>query len=140
MNLMNKLVRLFFLASMILCVSFAFNGGEANAMSLSDLQGDYRVVECQLPMVLDANDDARGLLVNIRNTSDGLKGFAQNTAAGFKPGAEVIRDVQLSNGTIHCKVSIQPYFKPQPGVIEVYQHGSTLVVKENSGYWTLKRI
>lgn len=140
MKLLNRLVKVFSLAVMMLCATFAFNSGAANAMPLSDLQGTYRVIECQLPMVLDKDDDARGLLVNIKNTNDGIKGFVQNTVAGFKPGTEVIRDVQVSNETVHCKVTIQPYFKPQAGVIEVYQQGSTLVVKENSGSWTMKRI
>lgn len=147
MKLLNKLVKVFSLAAIMLCAAFAFNSGEANAMPLSDLEGTYRVIECQLPMKLNGDDDdAIGLLVNLRNTSDGLKGYAQNAVAGFKPGAEVIHDVQISNGTVHCKVTIQPYFKPQAGVIEVYQQGSTLVVKENDGYWkntpywTMKRI
>ena len=142
MKLMNKMTRIFCLAAMLLCATFAANGGEASAMPLSDLQGTYRVVDCNLVF-----ENAKGLFVNLRNTNKGLKGFAQNAVAGLKPGEAIITDVHVNNGKIECTVTIDGDFKPTPGKIEVYQHGATLkvsainiAVNGSNCYWIMKRI
>ena len=142
MKFLGKNLLMVCLAVMVSCISLCFYGGTANAMTLSDLQGTYRITGSDTVW----GDAARGGLVEIRKTGKGFVGIARNTTSngnGFRAGDEVIYDVWVDSGVIHCKADYSIASRGWDSTIKVYNGGQTLRVEQNDKpklFWVLERV
>lgn len=128
---------------LVSCVVFVANNGTASAMTLTDLQGTYRIVDTDTLW----GNNAKGGLVELQNTSDGLAGIAKNSPSngnGFKAGNKVIYDVWVDGDVIHCKADYSIVSCGWDSTIKIYDNGQSLKIvqdeNDHSLFWVLKRV
>jgi len=142
MRIQGKRFIIYCMALLMSCMVFVVGSDTADAMSLSDLQGTYRVVNTN--KVGFFSDDGYGLLVKLEMSGDELVGIAQNSVHNFNKGDKVITDVWVDAGTIHCSVLYSWSFGgSHKSIMRVYDNGSKLeLVQEgdNPLGWALKRV
>ena len=131
------------LAVVAACLAFMSNGNVANAMTLQDLQGTYRIVDADTIW----GDRAQGGLVELKYTEDGLVGIGKNNpddGFGFRSGDEVIYDVWIDEGKINCKVSYSRASQGWVSTMEVYNNGATIKLTQNGKekplFWVMKKV
>ena len=138
MKLLEKKFMVFCFALVLSCVAFVFNGNMASAMTLSDLEGTYRIVEADNIW----SSGNKGCLVEISMTDKGLVGIQKNDI-GFDAGAIIICDVWVDEGIIHCQVPFKPSGDRQDSVLKVYNNGNMLRAESNRNtglFYVLKRM
>lgn len=132
------------IAAVLGCASLLFAIPAADAMTLGDLQGDYRVVEQgEQPGRMGMHNE--GTTVRFASENGELVGRVLQPAQAsfFKSGNVTISSVCVDGGVIHCQFSISPG-DVSSGIIRVGNSGAMLKVfaqnKEADWYWILKRI
>jgi len=138
-------VKLMCYAAVLCAVLFTANPN-ARAMTLSDLQGDYRIVEQSGKQQLNLYH-SEGSIINLSMINGDLTGKVKKAAANaaVKNGAIVISSVYVDEGVVHCMYSCSgQFFEQASGIIEIYDGGQTLKVfakdDPQEWFWRLKRL
>ena len=143
---MKLLEKSFLMICMTALLSFAIfltNDNHASAMSLSDLQGTYRIVDSDTTQL--GGQHSKGGVVELKYIDGELVGIGKNSPSngdGFSAGAKVIYDVWVDAGVIHCKASYSVAIDRKDSILQVYDNGNTLKVSHKAGleyFWIMKK-
>ena len=86
------------LTVLLSCAALMMNAPTASAMTLADLQGEYRVLSSQC--------HAFGSIISLQIEDGALIGRVKQKSAdaeGWVNGGIFMRDVYVENGKIHCR-------------------------------------
>lgn len=133
----------FMLCTVLSCVVVLIVSSDAKAMTLEDLQGDYRIIE-EGDTLHTWGVHSDGSIVTLSYENDDLAGRVKKPSkgCGFVAGDQFLSDVYVDNGTAYCQFSALPGFTKN-SVINIYNHGATIRIqaREAKGYfWVLKRL
>ncbi len=130
------------MAIITLCVS----DSKASAMTLADLQGDYRVVGVE---GFAAWYSAKNSIITFAIENGDLVGriTKKSQSAGLDLNAAVIYNVFVDNGIVHCDLTPHNGFSSSC-VMVIYDHGGTLRLVDEGAYkekkqdymWELRRL
>lgn len=100
MTKMKNGLMMFCLTVLLSCAALMMNTPTASAMTLQDLQGDYRIV-AQGNRVLHS----AGCIVSFKWENGELIGTATKVTqkSGWKVGQIIMQDVYVDNGVVYCQ-------------------------------------
>ena len=129
------------LAVMVACMAFMSNGSVADAMTLQDLQGTYRVMSSEHLNMIGVNPE--GTFVNMVYNNGDLVGTVKKpgSKSNLKAGREVIADVFVSNNKLTCTWTCSAGMDWSDCEMRSYDNGSIIKIVHN-GYhsWVMKRV
>lgn len=129
------------LAVMVACMAFMSNGSVADAMTLQDLQGTYRVMSSEHLNSIGVNPE--GTFVNMVYNNGELVGTVKKSGSksNLKAGREVIADVFVDNNKVTCTWTCSAGFDWSDCVMISYDNGNIIKIVHNSYHsWTMKRV
>lgn len=132
MQKMKTGLMMFCLTVLLSCAALMMNTPTASAMTLADLQGDYRVVRTA-KWLRDQGANNTGLIISWVY-EDGeylgrIKKIPQGVDSNFlNPGDSVISNVYIENGTPHCILRYSYGNRRNNCYIKVLDNGGTLQV------------
>lgn len=137
---MGQFLRLFgfIAAAFALCV---FGSSPAQAMSISDLQGDYRVVEEHNLF----GHAAGSMIFNLHMVDGDLVGTVKqlNGSQYFDVGGKVMEGFYVDEGVLYCQWTTSPG-DTVLSKVNVYNNGAELRVSKldspSKFYWRVKRV
>lgn len=121
MQKMKNGLMMFCLTVLLSCAALMMNTPTASAMTLADLQGDYRVV--------GGTENVTGSIVSLRMENGILTGTVKqksSSATYWVNGGVFMRDVWIENGVIHCQAIGGNDDVFRDVTLEVYSNGKTL--------------
>jgi len=137
---MGQFLRLFgfIAAAFALCV---FGSSPAQAMTISDLQGDYRGVE----QTYTWGANAGSMVFNLHMVDGELVGTVKSRSGAeyFDVGGKVMEGFYVDEGVLYCQWTYSPgaTFLSK---VNVYNNGAELKVSRSDApsdfYWRVKRI
>ena len=100
MQKMKNGLMMFCLTVLMSCAALIMNTPTASAMTLQDLQGDYRIVAQGNRVIISA-----GCIVSFKWENGELIGTATKVtqASGWKVGQIIMQDVYVDNGVVYCQ-------------------------------------
>ncbi len=128
MQKMKNGLMMFCLTVLLSCTALMMNTPTASAMTLNDLQGDYRIVYTK------GEDGIFGTIVSLRMEDGNLIGRVKQKSSGAENwvnGGIFMRNVYVENGKIYCR-AIHRYddlfFDME---VEIYSNGAKLCFVEH---------
>ena len=142
MKKMKNVLMMFCLAVLLPCVALIMNTGTANAMTLADLQGTYRVMSSENLNRMGGYPE--GTIIEMVYKDDDLVGTVKKKGSRslFSVGYTAIADVFVSNGKVTCMWCDSPGSDNPNSVMQIYDNGDTIKIVDARGYtsWTMKRV
>ncbi len=138
MQKMKNGLMMFCLTVLLSCAALMMNTPAASAMTLADLQGDYRVVENP------PGGNVAGSIISLRMENGNLIGRVKQSNGGdMRNGDIFMQNVFVDQGEVHCKAFYMAGYLDM--VVGVENNGSTLCyyfgAKNPLGrYYTLRRV
>ncbi len=130
MKIFGKKIMMLGMVLLLSCFAVMVNSNTANAMTLKDLQGTYRVVGADTVY----GYYLKGGLIEITSTGDSVVGKMKNSVGGdwgLKTGDEVIYDVWVDEGVVHCKANYSYVSKGWDSTITPYNNGNFLKIVQD---------
>ena len=129
------------LALMVACMAFMFNGSVADAMTLQDLQGTYRVMSSE--NLNEIGVIPEGTFVNMVYNNGDLVGTVKKPGSKsyLEAGNEVIADVFVSDNKVTCTWTCSAGMDWSDCEMITYDHGNIIKIVHNDFHsWTMKRV
>ncbi|MBQ8699940.1 MAG: hypothetical protein IJ521_13250 [Schwartzia sp.] len=122
MQKMKNGLMMFCLTVLLSCTALMMNTPTASAMTLADLQGDYRIVSSE-----SSNKSTTGSVISIQMENGELIARVKKPSSGvdWNPGDVFMKDVYVDRGTIYCKALVMSSSYSDL-VMVVSSNGSTL--------------
>ena len=129
------------LAVMVACMAFMSNGSVADAMTLQDLQGTYRVMSSEHLNMIGVNPE--GTFVNMVYNNGELVGTVKKSGSksNLKAGKVVIADVFVDNNKVTCTWTCSAGMDWSDCAMISYDKGNIIKIVHNAHHsWTMKRV
>ena len=129
------------LALMVACMAFMFNGSVADAMTLQDLQGTYRVMSSEQLHMIGVNSE--GTFVNMVYNNGDLVGTVNKpgSKSNLEAGQEIIADVFVSDNKVTCTWTCSAGIDWSDCEMISYNNGNIIkIVHRDFHSWTMKRV
>ena len=130
MQKMKNGLMMFCLTVLLSCAALMMNTPTASAMTLADLQGDYRIIwECSAFRHYGCNN--KGCIVSFVMEDGALVG-KQKDVSGKLTGHVYVYNVYVQNGTAHCSLSYSPGLNRSDCWIKISNNGAVLEIVDNA--------
>ena len=124
MQKMKNGLMMFCLTVLLSCAALMMNTPTASAMTLADLQGDYRIMNSH-----SSADNCNGTIISLAMENVELIGRIKKPSSGvanvWKPGDIFMKDVFVQNGNVHFQFFNQ-YGNFYSGTIIIKSNGNIL--------------
>lgn len=133
---LKSILTMFCLAVLLPCAVLMMNTGTASAMTLADLQGNYRVQDQH------NSSEFAGCIITLKMENGELIGIVTKATrqSGLQEGMTFLEDVYVDNGEVHCNCLVDGYTYYRPARIDVMNGGSVLDFSNGVGGHLLHRM
>ena len=103
---LKNFLMMFCLAVLLPCAVLMMNSGTASAMTLADLQGNYRIQATQ-----HNGSKFAGCIITLKMENGELIGTVTKATrrSGLQEGMTFLEDVYVDNGKVHCNCLVDGY-------------------------------
>jgi len=134
---MKNALMMFCLAVLLPCVALMVNTGTASAMTLADLQGNYRIQDQH------GSSKFAGCIVTLKMENGELIGTVAKVTrrSGLQEGMIFLEDTYVDNGQVHCSCLVDGHTDFYKNTrIDILNGGRVLDFSNGSGGHLLHRM